>query len=67
MNRNSALNSNLIVIIVPLAMVITLVLLADSALFSQHPSVLSVGITIDLVLSSYAQKLCMEGLGSVSF
>ncbi len=51
MHRNSALSSNLIVIIVPLAMVITLVLLVNTALFSQHPSVLSVGITIDLVLS----------------
>jgi len=51
MNRNPALSSNLIVIIAPLAMVITIVLLVNSGLFSQHSSLLSVGVTIDLVLS----------------
>ena len=51
MHRSSALSSNLIVIIAPLAMIITLVLLVNSGLFSQHPSLLSVGVTIDLVLS----------------
>ena len=51
MNRSLNINKNLIIFGIPILFISMLALLAKSSFFEIHPNRLSIGITIDLVLT----------------